>query len=683
MQKIVLFFAFNLLSIHYLFGQSSQVIKGVVSPEVWIVNSFAKSKIPPFSFEYGGKPSGGFIMKWKHTIQKGATSEDGVIAYTVTYSDPASKLKVRCDIKGMPRFQAVEWVLHFSNENSQNSAGIKNVKALDLSLVYENASGYTLYHSEGSDHNINDFRLHTQPMEGGASRHMEPQSGRSSDKTAFPFFNVEGKGKGGVIVSVGWTGTWFADVANPSGKGVQLSAGMKYFDLYLLPGESVRTPMITLSFWEGTDFVAGHNQFRQFVLNHHSRKIDGRFAEYPLSGGFEWGDPWPCNEYSCLNEQIALAFISRYKQFKLVPEVFWLDAGWYVGSGGPTFDNKNWYNTVGTWRADPERFPNGLKPIGEAAKAAGSKFMVWFEPERVMSGSELATKYPQWMLKRPGEDNIFLFDLGNTEAREWLSKYIGDFLEANSIDYYRQDFNMPIQPYWVANEEPGRTGIREIRHIEGLYAFWDYLLKRFPELLIDNCASGGRRLDLETASRSAPLWRTDYQYGEPNGYQNHTYGLHFYLPLHGTGVFGIDKYSFHSALSSAMVINWELTGRQGNLREMQKYVQQFKELRPYYYSDYYPLTGLGDLSTMDVWLAYQFNRPEDQSGMVVAFRRKDQTSDKLTVQLKGLQPDKVYHIGNIDDDKQLKKTGRELSEGFAIEIKEAPGSVVFRYGVAN
>lgn len=62
-----------------------------------------------------------------------------------------------------------------------------------------------------------------------------------------------------------------------------------------------------------------------------------------------------------------------------------------------------------------------------------------------------------------------------------MSKYIGDMLEENSIDYYRQDFNMQPDIYWAANDEPGRTGMKEIRHIEGLYYFWDYLLSRFPE----------------------------------------------------------------------------------------------------------------------------------------------------------------------------------------------------------
>jgi hypothetical protein len=40
---------------------------------------------------------------------------------------------------------------------------------------------------------------------------------------------------------------------------------------------------------------------------------------------------------------------------------------------------------------------------------------------------------------------------------------------------------------------------------------WDELRQRHPKLTIDNCASGGRRIDLETCSRSYPLWRSDTQ----------------------------------------------------------------------------------------------------------------------------------------------------------------------------
>lgn len=645
----------------------------------WIHETFAKGKLPPFSFVLNDRPSSEFIKKWKHRFTKDSISTQHEEFYTVSYTDPSSKLRVDCKIVVYPKFNAVEWVLHFTNEGKSNSGQIKYLHAVDLGFQYTGSASSNLYASEGSDHNINDFRLKKYVLKNGAPHHMEPQNGRSSDKTAFPFFNIESEGKGGVIVAIGWTGTWYADVALETSKGVRLQAGMKHTNLYLFPAETIRTPKISLSFWNGDQFMDGHNQFRQFVLAHHSRKINGKFAEYPLSGGFEWGDPAPCNEYTCLTEDMAIAFAKRYKQFGIMPEVMWLDAGWYAGVGGPDFSGTNWYNSVGTWRVDTTRFPRGLKPLSDVVHQLNAKFMVWFEPERVMKGSEFATRFPQWMIKRPGEENMFIYNLGNQEAREWLSKYIGDFLEENGIDYYRQDFNTPIQPYWEAMDEPKRKGIAEIRYIEGLYKYWDYLLARFPNLLIDNCSSGGRRIDLETTSRSAPLWRTDYQYGEPNGAQNHSYGLNFFLPLHGTGVFAFDEYSFHSVLSSALVLNWDLTGQQGDIREMRRLVEQYKMLRPYFYENYYPLSGLDDLSGLNVSIAYQLDRPADGTGLVVALKRKDDKSNAVQVRLNKLDPQAMYDLVNLKDNAKTSRRGDELMAGFEIKLKEGPSSVVLKY----
>ena len=219
-----------------------------------------------------------------------------------------------------------------------------------------------------------------------------------------------------------------------------------------------------------------------------------------------------------------------------------------------------------------------------------------------------------------------------------MSKYIGDFLEENGIDYYRQDFNIEPEGFWAANDEPGRQGICEIRYIEGLYSFWEYLLNRFPGLLVDNCASGGRRIDLESISRSAPMWRTDYSYGEPIGYQCHTYGLNLYLPLHGTGTVSADKFTFRSSLGTSIIYNWKITEAGQSIYDMRDRQAEFKELRPYFYEDYYPLSGINNITSENIWLAYQLYRPSDDSGYIVAFRRKDNPDKSYTVNLSGATP---------------------------------------------
>lgn len=663
----------------------AQVKQRIAVPEDagrWITTAFAKGKVPPFSFIYGGKPSAEFIRKWKHTMQKEQSDDPQVVKYRISYLDPATGLRADCHVTGFREFNAVEWVMNFTNTSAENSDTLEQVKVVDYTMEAAADGDFKLLHAEGSYGSRADFRPILTELGAGDSIRMAPENGRSSDRTAFPFFNLGSPDKKGVVVGIGWTGSWYAALSH-GGKAATLNSGMEKMKLYLLPGESIRTPRICMLFWQGDDPMDGNNRFRRFMLAHHTRKIDGKFAEYPLSAGFDWGDPAPCNEYGCLTEEFAVALINRYKQFGIVPEVFWLDAGWYEGSGGPDFSGGNWSTCVGNWIIDSTRFPRGLKPLSDAAHRVGAKFMVWFEPERAIVNSWLAKTHPEWMLSSSDKNPVQLFDLGNREACAWLSKYIGDLLEQNGIDYYRQDFNMGISPYWEANDEPGRTGMKEIRHVEGLYKFWDYLLDRFPRLMIDNCAAGGRRLDLETMSRSAPLWRTDYRYGEVNGYQCHTYGLNFFLPLHGTGIYGTDDYNFRSSLSSAMVINWEITSIRGSIPDMQRVIAEYKELRPYFYEDYYPLTGLGDLTGDDVWLAYQLNKPSDGTGIVVAFRRKDNPQGSTVVKLRGLDPQQVYSVQNGNDGKIAEKTGKELADGLTLEIGEAPGSLLLKYGPAE
>lgn len=670
-KKVIAFFLLITIWVYYANAQSTQQLHLPVDVSNWIVSTFAKGKTPPLSFVYNGEASSSFLRKWKHSLWKDVSNDPQVVMYTVSYLDPVSKIKLECRIKGLTKYNAVEWVVNFINTSSENSKTIKDVRIIDFSSLSNTAGAYTLYHAKGSDAKRSDFQPLTTVLQNKVPVSMKPNGGRSSDDTGFPFFNIESPDKTGFVVGIGWSGNWFSEIEQINNKTINLKAGMSDMEVFLYPGETIRTPSICMLFWESDDRMDGQNKFRRFILAHHSRKIEGKFAEYPVSGGFNWGDPAPCNEYSCLTEDYAIALINRYKQFEITPEVFWLDAGWYTGCG-------EWSVNTGNWTVEKSRFPNGLKPISDAAHKVGSKFMVWFEPERVYKGTWFDKDYPEWLLTLPNNDNK-LFNLGNQQARKWLSKYIGDFIEENGIDYYRQDFNIRPASFWSAKDEPGRKGMTEIRYIEGLYAYWDYLLNRFPNLLIDNCASGGRRLDLETVSRSAPLWRTDYSYGEPNGYQCHTYGLNFFLPLSGTGVNKIDPYSLRSSLGSAVVLNWKLTSADMSIPDMQKYLAEFKELRPYFYEDYYPLTGTGDLTGDDVWLAYQLNKPSDKSGIVVAFRRKDNPSKTLSVQLKGLDAESIYTVVNADDQSSIKKTGKELEQGITLNISEASGSLLLRY----
>lgn len=657
-----------------VYAQTSQRIAVPTSVEKWITSTFAKGKTPPFSFVYDGVNSQQFIRKWQHSLQKQESAE-GVVEYVATYQDRATGLKIECHIKGFQEFGAVEWVMNFTNTGSQNTPQITQVKSVDYSALSQKEGEFNVLHALGSNHDRADFQPRMTTLSSEAPLSMSPVNGRSSDTSAFPFFNVITPDNKGIVVAIGWTGTWYADLTTPTVKSVNLAAGMKRMDLHLYPGESIRTPLVAMLFWQGDDYMAGNNTFRRFILAHHTRKPTKELGSYsPINGGLDWGDPAPCNEYGCLTEEFAVGLIKRYKMFGLQPESIWLDAGWYEGAGGP---NGSWWNSVGSWYADKERFPRGLKPLSDAAHSIGARFLVWFEPERAFDGSRLTKEHPEWLLKVGAGNN--LLDLGNKEALEWVCNHIGDFIEENGIDTYRQDFNMAINPYWEKFDEPGRIGMKEIRHIEGLYAFWDYLIERFPNIMIDNCASGGRRIDLETTSRSIPLWRTDYNYGEVNGYQCHTYALNFFLPLHGTGTYGTGVYSLRSSMSSATGLNWESTTQRVTIAEMQNALNEIKSLRPYYLEDFYPLTGLQDHTPDNVWLAYQLNRPSDDTGIVMAFRRKDNQQSEIEVKLRGLLPDATYEVTNADSGEVITATGADLMQSLKLKLEQPYSSLLLKY----
>jgi alpha-galactosidase len=644
----------------------------------WVGQHFAKGVIPPFSFQYGGKNSDSFIRSWKFHSEKSISRDVNTEEQIYSFSDKESGLLVRCFVTCFNDYQAVEWVLKFSNQSGKNTPELEKAEVIHHSFSTQESGSFLLHHAKGSNAERSDFQPIDETLQSGRNVYLTPSGGRSSDNTAFPFFNLEMPGNQGVMVAVGWTGKWYANLLQTENNSVQLTSGMEKMQLSLYPKEEIRTPRISLLFWQGEDRMIGHNQFRQFILSHHSRKINGTFAEYPLSGSFDYGDPAPCGEYNCLTEEYAIALVKRYQQFRILPELFWLDAGWYTGCGWDKVKGE-WWQNVGNWSVDKDRFPHGLRPIADAVHAVGAKFMVWFEPERVRPGTEIDREHPEWLIKIKGRDD-YLFDMGNKEARLWLTDRICSTIDKEGIDYYRQDFNFDPMPYWDSTNKPGRIGMAEIRHIEGLYAYWDSLLVRHPKLLIDNCASGGRRIDLETTSRSAPLWRTDYQYGEPNGYQCHTFGLNFYLPIHGTAIYKTDSYTFRSGLGGTAVMNWEVTGRESEpIPAIQKRISDYLGLRPYFYGDYFPLTSSRNITRDNSWLAYQLNLPGQGDGIVLVFRRKDCTEETLEIKLKGLEPNARYQMNYDDYGLQVEKSGEELMHGIQVSIPQKPASLLVTY----
>ncbi|MCX6220244.1 MAG: hypothetical protein NTZ69_04585 [Bacteroidia bacterium] len=256
----------------------------------WVEENFAKNKIPPFSFIYGGRNSDSFIKKWDYKVDLKEPADPNINESVYTYSDKESGLVVKCFVTFYNDFQAVEWLLKFSNNSNRNTPVIEKVATVNRVFSYNKSGTFILHHAKGCTTERNDFRPYDDEMKIGESIYMTPSGGRSSGgNLAFPFFNIESPANEGIMVAIGWTGKWYADVQQKDEKSVSLKSGMEKMKLILFPKEEIRTPKICLLFWKGKDRMIGHNQFRQFILAHHTRQIKGKPSELPLSATIAGG----------------------------------------------------------------------------------------------------------------------------------------------------------------------------------------------------------------------------------------------------------------------------------------------------------------------------------------------------------------------------------------------------------
>ena len=263
------------------------------SLERFVAAHLKKTATPPFAFIYGGKPSSEFLAKWA-SLPETQSAGDG-ITETVVYRDPSTKLRITAAYTLHPDFPAVEWVLRFKNEGTSDTPVIADVLSCAVRFDDWPQGPSTLYRALGSDAQRSDFAPVRDDLSENAEVRFGPSRGRSSDATAFPFFNIAAPDRG-IVAAIGWTGRWKASVKKAGLHSLRLEAGMERTRFRLKPGEEVRSPSIALLFWTGGDRMSGHNLFRRFVLAHHTPRPQGRPVELPLSHGVGFGGPFPCNE---------------------------------------------------------------------------------------------------------------------------------------------------------------------------------------------------------------------------------------------------------------------------------------------------------------------------------------------------------------------------------------------------
>ena len=613
----------------------------------------------PFSFIYDGRPSRELLGGWKH--ESSTTQLDEQRTQNVhTYTDPATGLSVRCVSVTYADFPTVEWTLYLKNNGQADTPIIQEILPLNTRFEGRGTKEYLLHFHEGSQSRAIDYMPELCPLPPGAIKRCQSLDGRPSD-AGFPYFNLS-YDDGGVIVVIGWPGQWAVSIQRDTGTGLHVSGGQEATRFFLHPGEEVRSPLIVLQFYRG-DWLRAQNVWRRWMIAHNLPRPGGKLPPIQMAAAssYQYG------EMIHANEQNQKMFIDRYLNNGLKIDYWWMDAGWYPNDG-------RWQQT-GTWEVDTKRFPNGLRAISDYAHERGVKILVWFEPERVAPGTWLTEQHPEWI---HGGAEGGLLKVGEDEVRTWLTDHIDALLDEQGIDLYRQDFNFKPLKVWRQADAKDRQGITEIRHVTGYLAYFDELRRRRPDMLIDTCAGGGRRNDLETLRRAVPLHRSDHVLN-PVGQQNQTYGMSLWIPFYGCGFDHFDAYGVRSCMCPHMTGCFDMRRDDQDFEPVRRLIRQWREvIAPNYYGDFWPLTPYSYED--DAWMAYQFDRPEIGRGVALAFRRAENTETSRVLKLHGLDTDATYTITDLDSGISRSVSGRDLTvEGLRVDLPDRPSSCVLSY----
>ena len=614
----------------------------------------------------------GRVKLLSETTQENVTLSDFIIE--------EFNLKITAVYEENSDFDACEWFFWFENIGQKDTPVIKNLLPCDMTFYIKGDP--ILKYAKGGYCTPEDFRPYETTLKEWHNFRLWAEGGRSS-AIFLPFFNLN-LGDGGYMGAIGWTGDWECNWLREGLPQDQLNftMGMRETCFYLYPGEKVRTPKMSFAEYKGA-VREGQNKLRQYIAKYHNHVLNVTGEDKMPIFCSHWGDT-KCSTH--------VKNVTKMAEHNVDYDYYWIDAAWFG-------KEEAWMPCTGDWdNIKLNKYPEKFKPLTDTLHKYNKKFLLWFEPERVCQGTGFE-RLGEYLIDMPSDKkslrpdyleihdprlpylenmrNSFgydekLIDFSNPQAVDFYIDYFSKFLKENEIDFYRNDANVAVDAFIKSKDRENRVGITEMKWFEGLYRFWDGLLERCPGLMIDNCASGGRRMDIEMMDRSVPLWRTDYA-GVVNCRQNHSLGLNEWFINHGASAGSLVPrftkdifYNVVSGMTAGLTFSVYSTGDgeqddpdtvEADFDTINRAVAKYRSIQHYFKYDYYPLTKYVADDASPV--AYVFYDKKDDKGMVVVINRDNSYTKSLEFDLDFVK-EKEYKLDFVFNSFDMKLKDKKL-----------------------
>ena len=365
-------------------------------------------------------------------------------------------------------------------------------------------------------------------------------------------------------------------------------------------------------------------------------------------------------------------------------ELFVMDDGWF----GDKYPRKVDNSSLGDWVVDKNKLPNGIKALTDAAKQRKIKFGIWIEPEMTNTTSELYEQHPDWVLQAKGREmklgrggTQIVLDMTNPKVQDFVFSIVDNLMtQYPEISYIKWDANASIQNYGSLYLPKSKQNNIYIDYHRGLIKTLQRIRAKYPDLVIQDCASGGGRANYGLLPYFDEFWVSDntdalqrvyIQYGTSLFFPANAMAAHInHCPYWNTGKRVIPvKFRCDVAMSGRLGI--ELQPKDMTNEERQQCTTCFAD-----YKQLRPIVQTGDL--------YRLVSPYDRKGMaalmyslkgeaVLFVYKTENFCDQLLPRLRlaGLNPDKTYTLTERNirvGEKPCSLNGKQFTGRFLMDV---------------
>ncbi len=444
--------------------------------------------------------------------------------------------------------------------------------------------------------------------------------------------------------ALAWSGNYKINFEVDEYKNLNLLAGMNPFaSQYTLASNDIfETPALILSYsaqGQGKISRNFHSWARRYSLMHGDQ-------ERPIVLN-SWEGAYFSFDQATITEMIDDAA-------DLGVEMFVLDDGWF-GNKYPRNSDKA---GLGDWQVNQSKLPNGINFLAEHANKKGLQFGIWIEPEMVNQDSELAKNHPDWIVQRPGRKllewrNQLSLDLSNPDVQAYVYSVVDDLMQSvPNIAYIKWDANRHIENIGSNYLAKDKQSHFWIDYTKGLYSVYEKIRAKYPNLLMQACASGGGRLDFGSLAYHDEFWASDNT--DPMARVSLQYATNLIYPAIATGSHISTSPNHQTKQPSSLKFRADvaMTGRLG-MELLQDENRTFIKKALLTYKNIRKIIQFGDLYRMHTpidgsgWTSLAYVGSEDAVMFLFSTRHHDR-GIYPTVKLKGLDAKANYRITELN-----------------------------------